>query len=145
MNYIIPIIIAVITGIPGFYALWIQYKKDKVDIGSSLLKDALSLKDEIKEDKAELRTRFDNAILVYEDLLKSQKKDIDEQLSGIREVLLLAQNEIVLLKKSIKLLKKRVSYLRKGIDILICQIEELGESPAWRPDNIGEIEEELDD
>ena len=139
MTYIIPIIIAIITGIPGFYALWVQYKKDKVDISSSLIKDALSLKDEMKEDKAELKTQFDTVMLMFKDL-EIQKAITDNQLISINTILAEAQHEITLLKKSVKLLKKRVSYLRDGVDILIQQIEELGATPAWKPDELDETE-----
>ena len=140
MTYIIPIIIAIVTGIPGIYALWVQSKKDKIDIGSSLIKDALSLKDEMKEDKAELKTQFDTVMLMFKDLEK-QKDSTDKQLISINAMFLKAEHEIALLKKSVKLLKKRVSYLREGVDTLIQQIKELGGIPSWKPDDLDETEE----
>ena len=143
MNYIVPIIIALITGVPGIYALWVQSRKDKIDIGASLIEDALELKNEMKKDKIDIQNKFEASVLMYENLLKKQKEDIDKQLLIFENILSKAQAEMVLLKTAISRLKKRVTFLRKGVDILIEQIEMLGETPAWRPNEADEVEEEL--
>jgi len=123
----IPYIINIILAIPGIIALLIKSRKDKADISSELVQDALNLKNDMKSDKEYSDKRFDSLSL---------------ELDTIRKSLLESQNQITTLKKNIKKLESRVSYLRKGIDVLVSQIEGLGEVPAWKPDLHREEEEE---
>jgi soluble cytochrome b562 len=106
-------LIAFLGCVPGVIALIKQLKRDKSEIkkidiesNSILISDALKLKDEI-----------------------------NEQLQTFRCSLLESQKEISDLRADVKKLRTRVSYLRKGIDILICQIEQQGETPQWRPES----------
>jgi len=106
-----PYIIAFLAWIPSLLALWRQSKKDKADIASTLVNDAIKLKDEIKE----------------------QKKDTDEKLKLIKKDLATAQSKMVLLEESVKSLSNCVTDLREGVGILTSQIESLGHTPKWIP------------
>lgn len=133
MEYLTPIG-TILSLLLAAIALYKQLKKDTADISSTLVSDAMTIKEAAQEQTVEIEKRLEDECKKFEKMLDIQKKSMDDQLSVITSSLGKAL-------KDINKLQKRVSYLRKGIDTLISQIITFGETPAWRPNYEEELEE----
>ena len=90
MTYI-PLIIALLGWIPALLALWRQSKKDKVDIGSILIGDAIKLKDEIIK----------------------QKEETDKEINSIKKALKELRKKVLYLRQGIDVLISQIEGMGK--------------------------------
>jgi len=118
-------IITVGSLILSLIALFWQFIRDKADISSKLIDDIIAIKDQMEKQKNEA---------------EKQKIEIEKKFE-------IAKKSISSLKCSLTTLRKRVAYLKQGVDTLVTQLIELGETPRWQPseediEDIEDIEED---
>ena len=90
MTYI-PLIIALLGWVPSLLVLWRQSKKDKVDISSILINDALKLKNEITK----------------------QKEETDKQIASIKKSIKELRKRVVYLRKGVDILIEQIESMGK--------------------------------
>lgn len=130
-DYLVPIVIALIGALPGFWALLTQRREREATAASTITGAATDLVEQYKANVEKLEfTVNENAALVK--LQGDQLYEFQKRINTLEGQAEVYQKEITSLRREVEVLRVRVREYRQGIVALITQIEGLGASPAYQ-------------
>jgi len=115
------IVIAIIGAIPGVIALYLQFRKNKV---------------EEKLSDSEITEKITAAAGVMMDKMQAQIVRLEAQVIRMEAQIVKLEARVSAMQRELDVQDKQIELLKKGINKLIIQIRKLGEEPCWTPDDL---------
>lgn len=130
-DYLVPIAIALIGALPGFWALLTQRREREATAASTITGAATDLVEQYKANVEKLEYTINENATVTK-LQGEQLYEFEKRIHQLEAQAEVYQKEITSLRREVEVLRVRVREYRQGIVALITQIEGLGASPAYQ-------------
>lgn len=130
-DYLVPIAIALIGALPGFWALLTQRREREATAASTITGAATDLVEQYKAHVEKLEYTINENAAVTK-LQGEQLYEFEKRIHQLEAQAEVYQKEITSLRREVEVLRVRVREYRQGIVALITQIEGLGASPAYQ-------------
>jgi peptidoglycan hydrolase CwlO-like protein len=132
-NIVVPIIIAIVAATPGAVALWLQSKRDAVQVPQSAINEGITA----SQAAAAIIRQYSDEIQA----VRKELHDVRGQIDNLELQLDQKNDEIKRLVGEITQRDRKLAEWAHGIEILCAQVIRLREQPAWRPANTGELKQ----
>lgn len=121
---------AVLTGVPGYVALYLAYRKHPVE--------TRKISAEAREANGNAAESFAQAasLTAKENTeLREEVGKLKKALEGLGRTVRQMGERVSCLEKMLERCARRITYLMVGIEMLIKQVTNLHAEPVWRPDD----------